>query len=152
MMKGIRNIFILAFSFCLVLSAVGSSSASIQSRKLLEVRLHDYGWESDMAALDLLSNELRRAADSRGYIIIYGARRGRRGEVQKRTTCMKGYMLERRGFRADQITIVHGGFRENAMMELWIVPQGACPPEPTPTVAPEDVKFLKGKAKYSCEV
>ncbi len=151
-MKRMRNNLSLALSFCLILSTVVSSSASIQSRKLLEDRLYDYGWEADMASLDLLSNELRSAADSRGSIIIYGARRGRRGEVQAIMNCMKGYMLERRGFRADQITIVHGGFRENAMMELWVVPQGTCPPVPTPTVAPEDVRFLKGRPKYSCEV
>ena len=151
-MKRMRNILILALSFCLTLSTNGGSSASIQSRTLLEVRLNDYGWESDIAALDLLSNELRSATDFRGYIIIYGARRGRRGEMQKRMSCMKGYMLERRGFRADQITITDGGFREGAMMELWIIPQGACPPMSTPTVAPEDVRFLRGRAKYSCEV
>lgn len=132
--------------------SVGVSSTPVEARKLIEVRQSDRSWESDMAALDLLSNELRSAVDSKGYIIIYGARLGRRGEVQKRMSCMKGYMLERRGFRADQITIVHGGFRVGAMMELWIVPQGACPPVLTPTVAPEDVRFLRGKAKYSCEV
>lgn len=151
-MKRVRNILTLALGCSLILSAVGGSSASVQSRKLVEIRLRDYGWESDMAVLDLLSNELRSAADSRGYIIIYGARRGRRGEVQTRMACMKSYMLARRGFRADQLIIVHGGFRENSMMELWIVPQGACPPLPTSTVEPEDVRFLKGRAKYSCEV
>jgi len=151
-MRRMRNILILALSFSLILSAVGGSSAAAQSRKLLEVRLHDYGWEPDMAALDLLSNELRSATGSSGYIIMYGARRGRRGEVRTRMACMKGYMLERRGFRADRIIIVHGGFRENPMMELWIVPQGACPPRPAATVEPEDVRFLQGRAKYSCEV
>jgi hypothetical protein len=152
MMKRMRNILALALSCSLILSAVGGSSASTQSRKLAEVRLHDYGWEYDMAVLDLLSNELRSAADSRGYIIIYGARRGRRGEVQTRMACMKGYLLARRGLRADQLIIVHGGFREHSMMELWVVPEGACPPLPTSTVEPEDVKFLKGRARYSCEV
>lgn len=105
-----------------------------------------------MAALDLLSNELRNAADARGHIIIYGARQGRRGEAQKRIACLTSYMVERRSFRSDQVSVVHGGFREHAMMELWIVPRGSCPPAPTPTVAPEEVRFLRGAVRYSCNI
>lgn len=42
-------------------------------------------------------------------------------------------------FDYKQITTIDGGFRETAITELWIVPPGAQPPEPTPTVEPEDV-------------
>lgn len=39
------------------------------------------------------------------------------------------------------INIVNGGFREVAATELWIVPPGAQPPCPTPTVRPENVVY-----------
>src|ERR1044072_7357815 len=39
------------------------------------------------------------------------------------------------------INTVNGAFREEAATELWIVPPGAQPPCPTPTVRPEDVSF-----------
>jgi hypothetical protein len=38
-----------------------------------------------------------------------------------------------------RITSIDGGFREIATSELWIVPPGAQPPKPTPTVKPEEV-------------
>ncbi|MBV9927992.1 MAG: hypothetical protein JOZ96_23430 [Acidobacteria bacterium] len=45
------------------------------------------------------------------------------------------------GFDWRQINWVNGGFREEAATELWIVPPGAQPPCPTPTVRPEDVAY-----------
>ncbi|MBC7933686.1 MAG: hypothetical protein H7Z38_24255 [Rubrivivax sp.] len=45
------------------------------------------------------------------------------------------------GFDWRQINWVNGGFREMATTELWIVPPGASPPCPTPTVKPEDVAY-----------
>lgn len=42
-------------------------------------------------------------------------------------------------FDYKRITTIDGGFREIAITELWIVPPGAQPPEPTPTVRSEDV-------------
>jgi hypothetical protein len=42
-------------------------------------------------------------------------------------------------FDHKRITTIDGGFRESAITELWIVPPGAEPPKPTPTVGPEDV-------------
>jgi len=45
------------------------------------------------------------------------------------------------GFDWKHINWVNGGFREVATTELWIVPPGAQPPCPTPTVRPEDVAY-----------
>jgi hypothetical protein len=51
------------------------------------------------------------------------------------------YHLTPLGFDWKQINWVNGGFREVATTELWIVPPGAQPPCPTPTVRPEDVAY-----------
>jgi hypothetical protein len=45
------------------------------------------------------------------------------------------------GFDYRRITIINGGFREVATTELWVVPSGAQPPVPTPTVSPENVAY-----------
>ena len=42
-------------------------------------------------------------------------------------------------FPSQRITTIDGGCRETAVTELWIVPRGASPPVPTPTVKRNDV-------------
>ena len=49
--------------------------------------------------------------------------------------------LTPQGFDWKHMNWVNGGFREVAATELWIVPPGAQPPCPTPTVKPEDVAY-----------
>jgi hypothetical protein len=54
-----------------------------------------------------------------------------------------------RNFDESRITIVRGGYRPQIMTELWLVPPGANPPEPSRTVAapviPEHSTFLFAK-------
>lgn len=54
-----------------------------------------------------------------------------------------GALWEVTGLGVDwrHINVVNGGFREVATTELWIVPPGAQPPRPTPTVKLEDVAY-----------
>ena len=42
-------------------------------------------------------------------------------------------------FDYNQITAIDGGFREKAVTEFWIVPPGAEPPKPKPTIQPDNV-------------
>ena len=41
--------------------------------------------------------------------------------------------------------VVNGGFRKSWMAELWIVPAGAWPPAPTPTIKKEDIRYRRSK-------
>lgn len=140
-----------AIILCLVL-ITSAASGTVSFRKLAEVRLYDYGWQADMGILDRLANEMQTQTDSVGYVILYGGRRSVRGEVQKRMVCMRMYMLDRRGFSADRIVMLNGGYRTTATMEIWIVPHGVPGPVPTPTVAPKNVKVRRGRIRYSCDV
>ena len=36
------------------------------------------------------------------------------------------------------IVVINGGYRDVNSFELWLVPQGAEAPRPTPTVSPEE--------------
>src|SRR5947209_3429637 len=104
--------------------------------------------EDEKARLDNFANEIRGNPGTRGYIIFYGGRRDsscnnsplrlpRRGEAEARAARMKPYIVNTRGTEPNRIVMINGGYRERWTAELWVVPQGANPPTPTPTVRPE---------------
>ena len=59
---------------------------------------------------------------------------------QKRASFLKADMKD--------FEIVNGGYREFLSIEMWIVPEGAQPPELTPTVDEKDVIFRKGRPQF----
>ncbi len=77
---------------------------------------------------------LKEEPGARGYIIFYCGRR-----------CpYNGYHLWARDYMANawrdlpnKIEPVFGGYRRQNAMELWIVPEGAEPPKPTPSYVPK---------------
>ena len=87
------------------------------------------------------AKQLRREG-ARAYIIGYGPRIAE-WEIYDRSYGEMRAGQAREGltrfFDFKRITTVDGGFRETAITELWIVPPGARPPQPTPTVKPEQV-------------
>ncbi|HLL76575.1 MAG TPA: hypothetical protein VK421_15080 [Pyrinomonadaceae bacterium] len=87
--------------------------------------------------------ELRRTG-ARPYAITYGPRVVE-WEIYNRSIAgmRAGALWEVTSLGVDwrQINWVNGGFREEAATELWIVPPGAQPPCPTPSVRPEDVAY-----------
>ncbi|MCA1636719.1 MAG: hypothetical protein LC802_24410 [Acidobacteria bacterium] len=118
----------------------------------------------EKARLDNFAIQLLNEPETQGYIIFYEGRRyascyssrprvPRLGEAQARAARMKPYLVDTRGFDANRLVIINGGYREKWMAELWIVPKGANPPKPTPTLQAKDVRFRKGKIPknaYQC--
>jgi hypothetical protein len=139
-------------SICLALIATGVILATGVPRKLVEQRSYDHGWESDMGALDLLSNALHEETDATSVIFVYGARRGLRSNVERRIKCMADYMTQRRSLPASRIRVARGGYRQYATIELWVVPRDATAPTPTPTLKSKDVRFRKRGLKYTCDI
>jgi hypothetical protein len=87
--------------------------------------------------------QLRREG-ARPYAITYSPRVVE-WEIYNRSIAKMraGALWEMTGLGSDwkHINVVDGGFREVASTELWIVPPGAQPPCPTPTVEPKDVAY-----------
>ena len=97
-------------------------------------------FDDDKARFDNLAIELQNAPDSQAYIIIYAGRTSRVGQADALGKRTMDYLVNQRGVDARRVTIINGGYRDTDFIEIWVCPQGAKTPEPTPTVQPGDVQ------------
>ena len=91
------------------------------------------------ARLDNLAVNLQSDPTASAYIIAYGGRSSRAGQADQLGARAREYLVTYRGLNPSRIVVVNGGFREQDCLDLWIVPSGATPPQPAPTVKPSDV-------------
>jgi PEGA domain len=96
-------------------------------------------FDDDKARLDNLAIELQNNPGSKGYIVAYAGRNSRAGEAERMGRRAIDYLTTTRGLSADRVVFVNGGYRETNSFELWLVPQGAQPPSPTPTLTPDQI-------------
>jgi hypothetical protein len=96
-------------------------------------------YDDQKARLDNLAVELQNDPSTTAYIIAYGGRASRMGEANRLGERARDYLVTNRGINSPRITVLNGGFREEDCVELWIVPSGATPPQPSPTVQAGDV-------------
>jgi hypothetical protein len=97
-------------------------------------------FDDDKARLDQMAIELQNSPNSTGYIIAYAGRRSRAGEADRMGQRAIDYLTTTRGISRDRLVFVNGGYRDTNSFELWLVPQGAEPPKPTPTVSPDQIR------------
>ena len=121
-----------------------SSSCTSSVMKKAEARkVDEYGAlkpKEENARLDNFVIEAQNDPTAQAYIIAYGGRASRAGDAQKTAARAKNYLVNKRGLSQDRVVSVGGGNREEPMVELWIVPSGAQPPQPVPTVNPGAAK------------
>ena len=91
---------------------------------------------NEKARLDNFAIELQNDPTARGYLICYGGRRGPRGAARRRCDRAKNFLVASRGVDSRRLVAFDGGYREFLTVEAWIVPPGAAPPPPAPTVFP----------------
>jgi hypothetical protein len=97
-------------------------------------------FDDQKARLDNLAVELQNDPSTSTYVIAYGGRTSRIGQADRLGSRARDYLVGQRGIDPSRIIVMNGGFREEDCVELWIVPSGATPPEPTPTVQAGDVR------------
>jgi len=97
-------------------------------------------FDDQKARLDNLAVELQNDPTATTYVIAYGGRTRRIGQADLLGTRARDYLVAQRGIDQSRITVMNGGFREEDCVELWIIPSGATPPQPTPTVQAGDVR------------
>ncbi len=95
--------------------------------------------DDDKARFDNLAIELQNNPGSTGYVVAYAGRNSRAGEADRMGRRAIEYLTTMRGLSGDRVRYINGGYRDTNSFELWLVPQGAAPPSPTPTLTPEQV-------------
>lgn len=101
-------------------------------------------FDDQKARLDNLAVELQNDPSTTTYVIAYGGRTSRIGQADLLGTRARDYLVTQRGIDQTRIVVLNGGFREEDCVELWIIPRGATPPQPTPTVQAGDVRPATG--------
>jgi hypothetical protein len=86
--------------------------------------------------LDNLAVELQNDPTSQTSLICYGGKRSGPRAAMRRCERAKNYLISSRGIEVRRVFIIDGGYREGPTVEAWIVPFGAQPPQPSPTVFP----------------
>ena len=97
-------------------------------------------FDDQKARLDNLAVELQNDPSTTTYVIAYGGRTSRIGQADLLGSRARDYLVSQRGIDQSRIVMINGGFREEDCVELWVVPRGATPPQPTPTVGAGDVR------------
>src|SRR5437763_603615 len=58
-----------------------------------------------------------------------------RGSYLRRIYGIHRYLTEARGIEANRVVVVDGGYKEKFITQLWLIPEGAEPPSPAPTIS-----------------
>lgn len=88
------------------------------------------------ARLDNLAIELQNNPSAQGYIFVYTAPNSRANQYDLLSKRVQDYMTKERQMDASRFVIQSGGNRDTDFYEFWIVPQGAKPPQATPSLTP----------------
>jgi hypothetical protein len=97
-------------------------------------------FDDDKARLDNFAIELQNDPTATGYVIVYSGKTSRAGQADRLGARTIDYLTQARGIDSHRVVLVNGGYRETDYFEFWLVPQGAQPPQPTPTVQPSEVR------------
>lgn len=95
--------------------------------------------------LDNVANKLQPEPAGHLYVIAYGGPKSRPGDGNVASNRVKDYLVITRDIDAGRIITIDGGKRDKPTIEIWLVPIGAAPPEPTPGVVPSKVTPPKKK-------
>src|SRR6185503_4766168 len=118
----------------------------------LSVDPFDFGYgrikfEDEKARLDNFAIQLLNDPGAQGYIYAFAGRDSRKGEVAKRLRRAKDYLVGIRQMKPGRIVTIDGGYRENFIVILIIVPPGAVAPLAMPTLSPSQVEGSKPPSK-----
>jgi hypothetical protein len=120
--------------FVLTNSAVFAQTEQnqIQDKTSSAIKIEEFSNEPSGYVKMLTDNffiKLQNEPTSQGYIISYGPNK----PIARRETFLRNYILMR-GFDAERITFITGGFNKEIKTEFWITPAGAESPKLIPTV------------------
>ncbi|MEO8072280.1 MAG: hypothetical protein ABI686_03445 [Acidobacteriota bacterium] len=150
----------------ILLSLVISVSARIDEAVMFDQLDSTTTCEDMNVRLDYWAIERNKNPESKGYAIVYEGKYFRDvsndnekrklkaflptfGESAFRTNLMMKYMFKVRKNSKQNFIFIDGGFRKNFSVELYISPNSAPPPKPSPTL--ENIKYRKGNPQFKCD-
>ncbi len=94
--------------------------------------------EAEQWHLEDSRDKLLKEPTTKAYVIAYRGRHDNPGKALRYALRAKNWLVEWRGIVPHRIVAIDGGRREKFIVELWLVPNDAQPPAPTPTVSVKD--------------
>jgi hypothetical protein len=91
---------------------------------------YDIARNDEKARLDNYAIQLQQEPGSQGYVIIYPSRKAGSTQAQARSQRIIDYLVTARGIDSHRLVVTMGPAREDWLIELWVVPEGAPPPAP----------------------
>lgn len=155
-----KNI-ILTFILCLMSCISAFSQEAEQFDKFGILQCDDY-----LGRIGDMFNRSKNYPNSKVYVFVYEGKyqiynRGNDskflgykevfpqfGEAKAKIQSMKKKLLQYDKNFQKRFVFINSGFRENFVVEFWIVPDGKTPPKPSPTL--KKMKYRAGKAKGFC--
>lgn len=147
---------ILALSLCILFCVAAFSQKAEKIDEFTNLTCEEY-----LSRMDGAISAARNNPSATVYVLIYEGKEQRYNSRQKKFVpispayglakaqikTIKEYLKRDKSLN-ERFSFVEAGFRENSTVEIWLVPAGRTPPEPTPTL--KKMKYRKGKAKGFC--
>lgn len=119
--------------------------------QLLDEWSKSMGSEDRSARYDGFMNMVLADPGNKAVFVFYCGKECYYGEFEAHIRGIVTMKLDDWKIDRDRIVFIQGGYRDETVIRVWVVPQGADFPTPEPTVKFEDVKF-KGVYKKTIEV
>jgi hypothetical protein len=116
---------ILTAALCLLVS--GNALAQ-DFRKFDEYA--DLPFSEEKARLDNIADYLRREPDLVIWYFIFAGTKSCAGEARLRAIMAKNYLVKKHSIRADRIIWSDEGYRDNFIVEIWLLPRDFGKPTP----------------------
>ena len=123
--------FVIPIAIAVVVTIGPSAFAqeSSQASRKFDEFICEVDYEDLIARLDNFAIELRNQPGTLGHVIVYRSRRDPPSISQRYALLARDYLVKHRGIARNRLVTADGGRSGCLMYELWIVPQGAAPPE-----------------------
>jgi hypothetical protein len=145
-----KLLFIIMFGFACFATPVHAQTKPCPPEVICDPsKFDEYGrilWSDEKARLDNAAISLQRESPEIViFLVAYAGSRACIGEAQQRNRRAKDHLVTKRGVSPERIVLMDGGYQEESLVEIWILPRDM-KPDPNPTVNRKDV-VLKNCAK-----
>ena len=119
-----------------------TSVLSARAQTAVPIKFDEYGSglsADEQERLDEFARELKeQPREAQAYILTYGGEHSCQNDARKNADRAKAYLIKQQ-IEESKIVTVEAGYKEIPTFEFWIVPNGAPPPNVSPSLDPSEV-------------